>query len=180
MNHKILADYGRGDSGDWFEQETGQKGEDLLHIKMIELRNPILVQRAFKKEFKACEAPVRKTILKWVKQFRSLRTIESLNTNFEDGPTTSGRPRVRTEEVIATVKESVENSPKRSLCHRAQCLGLEVLAKFWDALPPSGRRTGWFQQDGASCHCSHASKSDSTPASSADALTPSGCPTNPA
>ena len=83
MNHKIFADYGRGDSGDWFEQKMGQKGEDLLHRKRIELRNPILVQRAFKKEFKAREAPGRKTILKWVNKFRSLGTIESLNTSFE-------------------------------------------------------------------------------------------------
>ena len=93
--------------------------------KMIELKSPILVQRAFKKEFKAREAPGRKTLLRWVRQFRSLGTIETLNTSFGDGPTTSGRPRVRTEEVIAMVKESVEISPKRSLRRRSQCLDLK-------------------------------------------------------
>ena len=71
------------------------KGKIFCTEKMIELKSPILVQRAFKKEFTAREAPGRKTILKWVNQFRSLGTIETLNTSLRDGPTASGRLRVK-------------------------------------------------------------------------------------
>ena len=56
--------------------------------KMIDLRSPVLFQRAFKKEFKARETPNRNTIVRWVKQFMCLGTVDTLNASFIDDPTT--------------------------------------------------------------------------------------------
>ena len=59
-----------------------------------------------------------------------------------DGTTHSGRPTIRTEEVVATVSDSVEMSPKRSLHTINTERYLEVLEKFWDDLSASERRSG--------------------------------------
>ena len=92
--------------------------------KYILLESPILVQRAYRKEFKCKQAPGRKTLLKWRNQFRTLGDLGDQRATARDGTPHSGRPKVRTEELIAKVSESVENSPKRSLCRRSQCLGI--------------------------------------------------------
>ena len=99
--------------------EIGLNGKWIVKTKLfcteknIEIQSRIIDQRDFIKEFKAQETRGRKTILKWVTKFRSLGTVESLNTIVSDSPTTSERPRIRSQELIDTVVKSIENSPKR-------------------------------------------------------------------
>ena len=60
-------------------------------------------------------------------------------------PTVEGLPpTIRTEEVVATVSDSVKMSPNCSIHTINTERYLEVLEKFWDALPASERRSGWF------------------------------------
>ena len=100
--------------------------------------------RAYKREFTSQIAPGRKTMLRWLAQFRTLWDLQNQDRAARDGTTRSGRPTIRTEEVIATGLDSVEMSPKRSLHTINTERYLEVLEKFWDALSASERRSGWF------------------------------------
>ena len=63
--------------------------------------------------------------MRWLTQFRGTGSLDNQERPARDGTPHSGRPRVKTEEVIAAVlQSSVEMSPKRSLRHRSQSLGL--------------------------------------------------------
>ena len=100
--------------------------------------------RAYKREFNSQTAPGRKTLLRWLAQFRTLWDLQNQDRAARDGTTHKGRPTIRTEEVVATVSDSVIMSPKRSLHTINTERYLEVLEKFWDALPVSERGSGWF------------------------------------
>ena len=82
--------------------------------------------RVYKREFNSQTAPGRKTLLRWLAQFRTLGDLQNQDRTARDG-------------TISTERY------------------LEVLQKFWNALLASERRSAWFQQDGASFHCSIAS-----------------------
>ena len=109
--------------------------------------------RAYKREFNSQIVPRRKTLLRWLAQFRTPWDLQNQDRAARDGTPRSGRPTIRTEEVIATVSDSVEMSTNCSLHTINTERYLEVLEKFWDALPASERR-----QDGATFHCSIASR----------------------
>ena len=100
--------------------------------------------RFYKREFNSQTAPSRKTLLRWLAQFRTLWDLQNQDRAARDGTPRSGRPTIRTEEVIATVSDSVEMSTNCSLHTINTERYLEVLEKFWDALPASERRSGWF------------------------------------
>ena len=100
--------------------------------------------RAYKREFNSQIVPCRKTLLRWLAQFRTLWDLHNQDRAARDGTTHSGRPIIRTEEVVATVSDSVEMSPKHSLHTINTERYLEVLEKFGDALPVSERGSGWF------------------------------------
>ncbi|XP_076056925.1 uncharacterized protein LOC143034567 isoform X1 [Oratosquilla oratoria] len=51
-------------------------------------------------------------------------TVENHNAANDNRPSHSGRPRKRTAELIESVRESVQLSPKRSVCKRSQSLGI--------------------------------------------------------
>ena len=76
-------------------------------------------QRAFRVHFKLGRydpVPARNTILVWVKNFR--------DTGYALKRKSTGRPRTaRTPENVAVVRASVQQSPHRSTCKRAQALG---------------------------------------------------------
>ena len=55
-------------------------------------------------------------------KFQYAGTVKNLNKLCEDRETHSGRKRLRTSHVIAMVRESVEQSPKRSTRKRSQTL----------------------------------------------------------
>ena len=80
----MFASYGRSDLGDRFEWKMDCKNEAIHYRKIIALKSPIFVQRAFRKEFRVRNPRGRKTILNWVTKFRSLGTVESLNTSVSD------------------------------------------------------------------------------------------------
>ena len=86
--------------------------EDLVYRKAY---IAIFVQRAYNAHFKTRKVPGRKTLM-----FIGTGSLDNQERPARDGTPHSGRPRVRTEEVIAVV----EMSPKRSLRHRSQSLGL--------------------------------------------------------
>ena len=100
--------------------------------------------RAYKRGFNSQTVPCRKTLLRWLAQFRTLWDLQNQDRAARDGTPHSGRPTIRTEEVIATVSDSVEMSPNCSLHTINTERYLEVLEKFWDALPASERRSEWF------------------------------------
>ena len=100
--------------------------------------------RAYKREFNSQIVPCRKTLLRWLAQFRTPWDLQNQDRAARDGTPRSGRPTIRTEEVVATVSDSVEMSTNCSLHTINTERYLEVLEKFWDALPASERRSGWF------------------------------------
>ena len=102
----------------------GKPNRRMCTENLILLSSPILVQRAYNAHFKTRKAPGRKTLMRWLTRFRGTGSLDNQERPARDGPPHSGRPRVRTEEVIAAVSHSVEMSPKRSLRHRSQSLGL--------------------------------------------------------
>ena len=113
-----MADDGQ-EIGSGYRWTTQQK--TWCTEKLILLSSPILVQRAYNAHFKTRKAPGRKTLIRW---FRGTGSLDNQERPARDGTPHSGRPRVRSEEVIAAVLHSVEMSPKRSLRHRSQSLGL--------------------------------------------------------
>ena len=51
-------------------------------------------------------------------------TVENLNAASENRPSHSGRPKKRTAELVESVRESLQQSPKRSVRKRSQSLGM--------------------------------------------------------
>lgn len=67
----------------------------------------------------------RKVFYEWVKCFRESGTLMNRNAICNYRPTHSGRPKRRTDAVIETVRESVENDPKLSVQRRRSVLSVE-------------------------------------------------------
>uniref|UniRef100_H2Z2Y6 DUF4817 domain-containing protein n=1 Tax=Ciona savignyi TaxID=51511 RepID=H2Z2Y6_CIOSA len=67
-------------------------------------------------------APSKSRIQNWVDHFEKYGTVENLNAASENHPSNSGRPKKRTAELIESVRESLQQSPKRSV--RKQSLGM--------------------------------------------------------
>ena len=93
--------------------------------KFIELKSPIRVQRAYKRDFKVRNAPSTNSISRWTSTFKDCGSVLDRHRRDSDEVKHSGRPKIRTEEVIQRVKESVEKSLKRSLNQRSQIIDLK-------------------------------------------------------
>ena len=87
-------------------------------------RSYATVQADFARAFKAEKVPSKSIIFGWIKKFEEEGTVRNLNSKTEGRLTHSGRKRIRTEEVIESVRDSVIESPKRSTRKRCQLLGL--------------------------------------------------------
>ena len=72
-------------------------------------------QGSFMPQFKCEKAPSKSRIQNWVDQFEKYGTVENLNAASENSPSHSGRPKKRTAELIESVRESLQQSPKRSV-----------------------------------------------------------------
>ena len=59
-----------------------------------------------------------------MEKLRKYRAVQNLNCKSDNRPTHSGRTKKRTAEVIETVRNSVDFSPKRSIKRRKQSLFL--------------------------------------------------------
>ena len=66
-------------------------------------------------EFERQNAPSKSRIQDWVKSFETFGTEENLNSANEGRLSHPGRSRKRTNELIESVRESVQQSPKRSV-----------------------------------------------------------------
>ena len=78
----------------------------------------------FQTFFEMDKSPGKSVIQDWVNKFEKFGTVLNLNSKCDERPTHSGRPRIRTEQVVDMVRESVEQSPKRSVRRRSQSLNL--------------------------------------------------------
>ena len=81
-------------------------------------------QDSFMRQFECEKAPSKSRIQNWVDHFEEYGTVENLNAASENRPTHSGRPKKRTAELIESVRESLQQSPKRSVRKRSQSLSL--------------------------------------------------------
>ena len=75
-------------------------------------------------QFECEKAPSKSRIQNWVDQFEKYGTVENLNAANENRPSHSGRPKKRTAELVESVRESLQESPKRSVRKRSQSLGM--------------------------------------------------------
>ena len=75
-------------------------------------------------QFKCEKAPSKSRIQNWVDHFEKYETVENLNAASENRPSHSGRPKKRTAELIESVRESLQQSPKRSVRKRSPSLGM--------------------------------------------------------
>ena len=73
------------------------------------------VEEQFRAFFETDKSPGKSRIWDSVNKFEKFGTVLNLNTMSDERPTHSERPRVCTEEVVDMVRESVEQSPKRSV-----------------------------------------------------------------
>ena len=79
---------------------------------------------SFMHQFKCEKAPSKSRIQNWVDHFEKYGIVENLNATSENRPSHSGRPKKRTAEMIKSVRESLQQSPKRSVRKRSQSLGM--------------------------------------------------------
>ena len=56
--------------------------------------------------------------------FEKYGTVENLNTASENHPSHSGRPKKQTAELVESVRESLQQSPKRSVHKQSQSLSM--------------------------------------------------------
>ncbi|CAM1304959.1 Uncharacterised protein r2_g1479 [Pycnogonum litorale] len=75
-------------------------------------------------QFECEKAPSKSRIQNWVDHFEKYGTVENLNAASENRPGHSGRPKKRTAELVESVRESLQQSPKRSVRKRSQSLGM--------------------------------------------------------
>ena len=90
--------------------------------KYLETKSFAKTQHNFLHVFGTEQPPNKSAIFKMVKKFQYAGTVKNLNKKCEDRETHSGRKKRRTSQVIAMVRESVEQSPKRSTRKRSQTL----------------------------------------------------------
>ena len=81
-------------------------------------------QDSFMHQFKCEKAPSKSRIQNWVDHFEKYGTVENLNAASENRLSHSGRPKKRTAELIENVRESLQQSPKRSVRKRSQSLDM--------------------------------------------------------
>ena len=75
-------------------------------------------------QFKCEKTPSKSRIQNWVDYFGKYGTVENLNAASENRSSHSGRTKKRTAELIESVRESLQQSPKRSVRKRNQSLGM--------------------------------------------------------
>ena len=80
------------------------------------------ISSSFKHKYKCEKTPARRTIYKWVTKFRNEATLQNLYKQYPGRKTPCGRPTLRSPEVKKVVRDSVEQSPKRSSRKRVQSL----------------------------------------------------------
>ena len=81
-------------------------------------------QDNFMCQFECEKAPSKSRIQNWVDHFEKYETVENLNAASENCPSHSGHPKKRTAELVKSVRESLQQSPKRSVRKRSQSLGM--------------------------------------------------------
>ena len=81
-------------------------------------------QDSFMHQFKCEKAPSKSIIQKWVDHFEKYGTVGNLNPASENFPSHSGRSKKRTAELIESVRESLQQRPKRSVRKQSQSLGM--------------------------------------------------------
>ena len=78
----------------------------------------------FQSRFDPPKTLYKSLIVKWVMNFRQAGTLRDLRPATPGQKTHSGRKRIRSEEMLVQVRESVEKSPGRSSRRRCQELDL--------------------------------------------------------
>ena len=81
-------------------------------------------QDSFMRQFECGKAPSKIRIQSWVDHFEKYGTVKNLNAASENRQSHSGRPKKRTAELVESVRESLQQSPKRSVHKRSQFLGM--------------------------------------------------------
>ena len=81
-------------------------------------------QDSFMHQFKCIKALSKSRIQNWADHFEKYGTVENLNAACENRPSHSGCPKKRTAELIKSVRESLQQSLKRSVRKRSQSLGM--------------------------------------------------------
>ena len=81
-------------------------------------------QDSFMRQFECKKAPSKSRIQNWVDHFKKYGTMENLNDASENCPSHSGCPKKRTAELVESVRESLQQSPKRSVRKRSQSLSM--------------------------------------------------------
>ena len=81
------------------------------------------IHETYRQQFGTDNPPSRSAIFKWVRKFRSEGTVKNLYKQYDGRHTPCGRPTIRTPEVIAIIRKSVEQSPRRSSRKRSQSFG---------------------------------------------------------
>ena len=79
---------------------------------------------SFMHQFKCEKASSKSRIQNWVDHFEKYGTVENLNTASENRSSHSGHPKKRTAELIESVRDSLQQSPKRSVHKRSQSLSM--------------------------------------------------------
>ena len=76
------------------------------------------------RQFECEKASSKSRIQNWVDHFEKYGTVENLNAASENHPSHSGRPKKQTAELVESVRESLQQSPKRSVRKQSQSLGM--------------------------------------------------------
>ena len=76
------------------------------------------------RQFKCEKAPFKSRFQNWVDHFEKYGIVKSLNAASENRPSHSGRPKKRTAKLVESVRESLQQSPKRNVRKRSQSLGM--------------------------------------------------------
>lgn len=79
----------------------------------------------FRTFFPNHKTPYKSLIYKWVCKFRGAGTVENLNRRTPGRQGHSGRKRIRDEDMLKRVRESVAESPHRSTRRRSQELDIK-------------------------------------------------------
>lgn len=83
------------------------------------------LQEEFCEHFQCTKYPVKSVVCNWIQNFNAYGTVRNQNSASKYKTTHSGRPRKRTNALIAAVKSSVDDDPNCSVRKRAQSLGLK-------------------------------------------------------
>ena len=83
-----------------------------------------LLETEFKTKFQCGKSPSKSVIQRWLNNFSLYGSVRNQNSKSAHKEPHSGRPTKRVSDVVAAVRNSVTESPKKSLRKRAQSLGL--------------------------------------------------------